>query len=104
MTGQSPIAGESPDLAGGSSNFGKGANGEHDNDDGGHDVGSGVRLGCVVEYLDKRVEGGGCSHICGVAERKANCDDHDEYESDVEEDGTHDSTRYSNGVILDFLG
>lgn len=104
VAGQTGVAGERPDLAGGSSDFGHGAGREHDDDDGSHDVGAGVGLGCVVEDLDEGVAGGGFEDACRIAERETKGHDDDEHEDDIEEDGAHNGAREGDGGIFDFFG
>lgn len=104
MPGDTAIAGECPDLTRGCSDFRYGAGDKHNNDDSGHDVGGSVRLGCVEEDLDEGIASRGCEDARDVAERKTKGDYHQEHQSEIEDDGTHNGAGEGNRGIFDFFG
>lgn len=78
MSGESLVTGETPNLAGAGGGFGDGANGEHEDDDEGHDGGASKRVSRVVEHLDEGIAGGGGEDFSRVSECEADGHDYDE--------------------------
>jgi len=80
------VASECKHLTRGSGNITYRTAERHDNDDGGHDAGSDVRIGSAVKDLDVRLSGSTFAGDFEIADAETECHDHDEARGSMEEE------------------